>query len=1139
MRCSACGAENRPGARFCNGCGAALAATCASCGQGNPPGSRFCDACGQSLTASVRPDTATIGALPASPTSYTPRHLAAKILAGRDALAGERKQVTVLFADVVGSTALIRDRDAEEAQRLLDGAVQRMMRAIHRYEGTVSRLMGDGLMAMFGAPVAHEDHAVRACYAALAMLEAVRDYAEETRQSSGEAIQIRVGINSGEVIVRLISDDLHMDYTAMGQTVHLASRMEGLAQAGTALLSPSALALAGGFVDVRPLGPMPVKGLDDPLPVYELIRAGAARTRLEAAAARGLTPFVGRDDERAIVDRALARTVSGHGQVVALVGEPGVGKSRLVYEVTRAATAADWLVLASGALAYGTATPYLPVVDLLKTYARIESGDDATTMRDRLAGRLLSLDPALDAILPPLLALLDLPVEDASWTALDPPRRRRATLDAIKRLLLRQSEEQPVLLVLEDLHWVDSETQALLDELVESVAGARLLLLVNYRPEYRHAWASKGVYTQARLDPLESGSAEQFLHSQLGVDEALIPLKQHLIERTGGIPLFLEESVRSLVETGVLVGQRGGYALTRDVGDVSVPSTVQVILAARIDRLDPEAKRLLQTAAVIGKDVPIDLLQAIADVGPGAPDDLHTILGRLQSAELLYPVRLFPEPEYTFKHALTHEVTYRTLLQERRRQLHGRVVDAIEQLYPGRLDEHLERLAHHALSSESWDKAEAYCSKAAEKAMVRTAYREAATWQERALRALAHLPESRETLERGVDLRLWLRNSLQPRGEIGRVLEHLAEAEILVERLGDQRRLSGLLTCMTNCHWLMGEHDRAIERGERAVAAAEAAGELPLLIGARWNLAMPYWGRGEYRHALARTLENLAAIEDGLLSDSDVAAIPGTSMPPAVGNRSNSAWYLAELGDFPRAVALGEEGVRVAEALGHAYSLTLALFHLGGVYLRRGDLALAIPALERSMGLCRAGDFRFYVPFAAARLGAAYTLAGRAAEGWPLLEEAVEQGERNTTRAEASLWTAWFAEVHLAADGLDEADRLAQSALDLATARNERANLAWARRLLGEIADRREPPEAVGAEGHFRQSLRMAEELGMRPLQAHCHLGLGRLYRRLGRSSDAHAELSKAVTMLREMGMAFWLPEAETELAQADGSVVG
>ena len=690
-----------------------------------------------------------------TPLSYTPPHLAEKILHSRSALEGERKQVTVLFADLKGSMELLADRDPEEARQLLDPVLERMIEAVHRYEGTVNQVMGDGIMALFGAPIAHEDHAVRACYAALRMQETVTRYGDEMQRSHGVPVQIRVGLNAGEVVVRAIDSSLHMDYTAVGQTTHLAARMEQMAKPGSVLTTGETLRLAEGFVQVNALGPVAVKGLADPVEVFELVGAGSTRTRMQAFAARGLTRFVGRQAELEALRQALERAGTSHGQVVAVIGEPGVGKTRLVYEFTRSHHTHDWLVLESSSVSYGKATAYLPVRDLLKAYFQIDDRDDGRKIREKLTGKLLTLDAALGPTLPAFLTLLDVPVEDRHWQDLDPAQRRQRTLEAIKGLLLRESQVQPLLLVFENLHWIDAETQAVLDSLIDSLPTARLLLLVNYRPEYQHGWGNKTYYTQLRLDPLPTASAEELLQALLGDDPSLVPLKRLLIERTEGNPFFLEESVRALVETGVLVGERGAYRLAKPLDSLQVPATVQAVLAARIDRLPPEEKRLLQTAAVIGTEVPFALLQAIAEL---SEEELRRGLGHLQAAEFLYETSLFPELEYTFKHALTHEVAYGSLLQERRRALHARIVEASERLYADRLPEQAERLAQHAFRGEVWDKAVAYCRQAGTKALARSAFREAVACFEQALAALTHLPESRATQEQAIDLRFDLRH---------------------------------------------------------------------------------------------------------------------------------------------------------------------------------------------------------------------------------------------------------------------------------------------------------------------------------------------------------------------------------------------
>ena len=750
MQCAHCHTENRAGRRFCAECGAPLALACAACGFANEPGEKFCGGCGTPL--STAPHTPEPRMPP--PQAYTPSHLTDKILAARPALAGERKQVTVLFADLKDSTELIRGLDPEAAQQLLDPAIHHMMDAVHRFEGTVNQVLGDGIMALFGAPIAHEDHALRACYAALAMQAAMRAYTDEVRRTRGLELRMRVGLNAGEVVVRAIGNDLHMDYSAVGETTVLAARMEQTATPGSIRLSAATLRLVEGLVQVTALGPVPVKGLAEPVEVFELVGASHLRRRLQAAAARGLTPFVGRQHELAALHQALAQAQAGHGQVVALVGEAGVGKSRLVHEVIHSHRTQGWRVLESASVSYGKATPYFPVIDLLKRYCQIDDGDEARTIRARVTGQVLTLDETLQDTLPALLALLDVLPDDSPFVHLDPPQRRQRTLEALRRVLLRESQVQPLLLVFEDLHWIDSETQALLDRLIESLPTAHLLLLVNYRPEYQHGWGSKTYYTQLRLDPLPPASAEAFLAGLLGDDPSLAPLLPLLMARTAGNPFFLEESVRTLVETAALVGTPGAYRLAAPLQGMPVPATVQAVLAARIDRLAPEEKGLLQTAAVLGTDVPFALLQAIADVPEAA---LHRSLAHLQAAEFLYETRLFPEPEYTFKHALTHEVAYGSLLLERRRGLHARLVEAIEALAPERGTEgasgarafcrkagpdQVERLAHHALRGEVWDKAVTYCQQAGARAYDRAAFREAVASFEQALQALAHLPET-------------------------------------------------------------------------------------------------------------------------------------------------------------------------------------------------------------------------------------------------------------------------------------------------------------------------------------------------------------------------------------------------------------
>ncbi|MFQ5830398.1 MAG: AAA family ATPase [Candidatus Methylomirabilia bacterium] len=1118
MRCPQCDHENPAGQKYCGECGALLASVCSACGAPNPPAQRFCGECGASLARA--PSAPKFG----SPESYTPKHLAEKILTSKSALEGERKQVTVLFADLKGSMELLADRDPEEARKLLDPVLERMMEAVHRYEGTVNQVMGDGIMALFGAPLAHEDHAVRACYAALRMQESVKRYAEEIRRSVGVPIHIRVGLNSGEVVVRSIGSDLHMDYTAVGQTTHLAGRMEQMAMPGSILLTGDALRLAEGFVQVKPLGPVPVKGLQAPIEVYEVTGAGLVRKRMDVAVARGLTRFVGRDAELDQLRKALERAAQGHGQVVGVVGEPGVGKSRLFWEFIHSHRTHGWLILESGSVSYGRATAFLPVLELLRAYLQIEPRDEPRKIREKVTGKLLSLDRALEPALLPLLWLLDVPVEDPHWERLDPPQRRLRALDGVKRLLLRESQVQPLLVLFEDLHWIDTETQALLDSLVESLPTARLLLLVNYRPEYQHTWGGKTYYRRLLIEPLPPESAEELLHALLGADPSLEPLKRLLIERTEGNPFFLEESVRTLVETKVLAGERKAYRLAKTPESLQIPATAQAILAARIDRLSPEEKRLLQAAAVIGKDVPFALLRAIADL----PEDaLRRGLTALQAAEFLYEARLFPDLEYTFRHALTNEVAYGSLLQDRRRQLHAGIVDAVEALSADGLGEQVERLAHHAFRGEVWDKAVSYFRAAGAKASARSANREAVTCFEQALAALQHLSEGRATDEQAIDLRFELRRSLWPLGEHERVLGYLREAETLAKTINDQRRLGWALVSMSHYFSLTGHPAHAREFGERAHVIAETLGDAPLQAGASLYLGAACAGAGYYRRAV-ELLQSVMHSFEGDLSREPF----GWVAFPTVTCRAYSACAFADLGKFDEGIARGEEGIRLAEALDHAYSWVFGSWGLAYLYAVRGEFGLATRLLERGLASCRNWNLTRLSVYATASMGFVYAHSGRVAEGIASLHEAMKGFDSMGGGFLQPLIAVHLGQACLLADRPDEAPTFAERGLALSRERGQRGYEAWALHLLGEIASHRDLPGAEEAQAHYRQALGLASELGMRPLLARCHLGLGKLYRRTGDRPKAQEHLTTATTMLHEMDMRFWLEQAEAEVKE-------
>ena len=1097
MNCPGCQHDNPAGVRFCGECGLRLEFVCGACGAANPSGNKFCGQCGTPL-AQTLPAAELL-----SPEVYTPKYLAEKICTSKSTLEGERKQVTVLFADMKGSMELLAGRDPEAARKLLDPVIEHMMEAVHRYEGTVSNLMGDGIMALFGAPLSHEDHAVRACYAALRMQESVKKYAEEVQKTEGIPVQIRVGLNSGEVVVGSIGNDLKMDYRAVGHTVHLASRMEQMAMPGSIMMTADALRLAEGYVQVKPLGPVPVKGMSDPVEVYEVTGAGPARSRLQAAAARGLTRFVGRDAETEQLRKALEHAQTGHGQVVSVVGEPGVGKSRLFWEFTHSHRVREWLILESGSVSYGKATPYLPVIDLLKAYFQIDSRDDGRKIREKVTGKIITLDESLRPTLPAFLGLLDVPVDEPTWE-LDPSQRRQRTLDAVKRILLRESQLQPLMLVFEDLHWIDNETQALLDSLVESLPTTRILLLVNYRPEYQHGWGRKTYYSQLRIDPLPRESAEELLHALLGDDGALQQIKRLLIDRTEGNPFFLEESVHTLVETKALVGERGAYRLAKPMDSTQVPATVQAVLAARIDRLPLEEKRLLQSAAVIGKDVPFVLLLAIADDNDEA---VRRGLMNLQSTEFLYETSLFPDPEYTFKHALTHEVAYGSLLQDRRRTLHGRIVEAVERLYSDRLSEHVERLAHHATRGELWEKAVDYLHQAGRKAAARSALREAVAYFQQALSALGHFPETRRTLEQAIDIRIDLGPALSTTNSYGapEVEKTYIQARELCQRLGETPKLFPVLWGLSRLYNFRGELRVARDLGEQLLITAQRIHDPAFLLEAHHTLWAILFTLGELTAAQTHAERGIALYNRQ--QHSHLAFLYG-GHDPGVCGRNHAARQLWLLGYPDQALQRSQQALALGRELSHAYTLAQALFWDAWVHQRRGEIQATQERIEAYLSIGTEHGF--------SRLAAQATIV----RGWLLVQQGqVEEGIVQMRRAMAGHGVTLLGRdrsyfLALMAEAFERGGQVAEglSTLTEELARvnktGERFYEAEMHRIKGELLLKHAVPDEVEAECCFQESLALARSQSAKSLELRAVMSLSRLWQTQGKKLEARQLLA-------------------------------
>jgi predicted ATPase/class 3 adenylate cyclase len=1046
-----------------------------------------------------------------APLTYTPPYLAEKILTSRSALEGERKQVTVLFADIKDSTELIRDLDPEAAQQLLDPALHCMMEAVHRFEGTVNQVLGDGIMALFGAPLAHEDHALRACYAALTMQAAMHEYTEAVRRAHGIELRIRVGLNAGEVVVRTIGNDLHMDYSAVGQTTHLAARMEQLATPGTIRLTATTLRLVEGLVQVQALGPIPVKGMTEPVEVFELVGASALRRRLQAAAARGLTHFVGREAELAALRHALGQAGAGHGQVVAVVGEAGVGKSRLVYEYVHTHYTQGWRVLESASVSYGKATPYFPVVDLLRRYIHVEDADEPRTVRAKVTGQVLTLDETLQETVPALFWLLDALPDDSPFRTLEPPQRRQRTFEALKRVLLRESQVQPLLLVFEDLHWIDAETQALLDSLIESLPTARLLLLVNYRPEYQHGWGSKTYYTQLRLDPLPPASGEAFLDDLLGHDPGLGPLKQVLIERTEGNPFFLEESVRTLVETGVLVGEPGAYRLAQSLPTIQVPATVQAVLAARIDRLPPEEKQLLQAAAVIGTEVPLPLLQAIAELPEAA---LHRGLANLQATEFLYETRLFPERAYTFKHALTQQVAYQSLLTSTRQRYHAQLAQALEAHFPETVETQPELLAHHYTEAGLAEQAVGYWQRAGQRDLERSANLEAVAHLTKGLELLTTLPDTPRRAQQELSIQTTLGPALMTtKGQAApEVVQVYTRARELCQQVGETSQLFQVLRGLWYFYLHRMELQMARELGEQLLTLAQHVGDSALLLEAHYALGNTLNYLGEFTTAHAHFAQGIALYDP----QQHRAHAFRYGQDPGIFCRSYGAVTLWFLGYPDQALQRIHEALTLARELAHPFSLGNALFFATWVhgFRREGhltqELAEAIIALGAEQGftvLSAAGTiFRGWALVAQSR--APIAGQGQEQKGIAQLQQGVAAWRATGAEVFRPYGLALLAEAYAKVGQPDEGLSLLAEALAVANDKGERRWDAELYRLQGELLLTRSAEQHVEVEACFQQALEIARRQQAKSWELRAALSLSRLWQQQGKRHEAYQLLA-------------------------------
>ena len=1076
MRCPACQTENRPGIRFCEQCGATLEAACAACGASVPAEARFCGACGAPRASSTAPPAEKY----TSPQTYTPPHLAERILRDRTALSGERKQVTVLFADVSGFTSISERLDPEDVHALINRAFELMLAEVHRYEGTVNQFLGDGLMALFGAPIAHEDHARRAAHAALGMQHALERYRDELARARGIDFRVRMGLNTGLVVVGAIGDNLRMDYTAVGDTTNTSARMQQLAQPGQIVVAAATHRLIEPFFALRALGSFTVKNRAEAVDAYELTDVRDAVSSLTARAAHGLSPFVGRDEALTTLERALSTARGGRGQAAFVVGDPGLGKSRLLFELRqRAGETVTWLE--GECLSFGQSTSFLPIIVMLKRRFGIEHRDGETQVATKIDRGLELLGADTAAVAPFVRYLLSVDPGDGGVATMDPAQRRTRIVGAIQRVVAAASRQHPLVLVVEDAHWIDAASEDCLRALIEALPGMPVLLIVTYRPVSQQPFGERTYFWRVALQPLDEAAAVGIARSTLGVGELPADLAAVITRKAEGNPFFVEEISRTLMESHAVRVEGGRLLGAGTAAGVAVPDTVQDVIAARIDRLDEPQKRTVQTASCIGREFTLALLDRVCDVQA----QLERCLSDLKRIELIYEKAVGADPEFVFRHALTQDVAYASMLQSERRRLHALIGHAIEQIHAGRLEERVEELVHHFGRGEVWDKVARYARAAGDRAANLFVDAKALEWYALAIEALGHVPETAETARSAVDVRLAMRAPLWRAGRLDDLYERFQEAETLAGRYRMPDVLDTIYAYLVQYHWAKGHPEQALEYGQRCLETADRRGDVGLRVTGHFYRAHAYQTMGHHRDAVGEC----EAIVTALAGREHERF--GLSGLPYCGAAGMAAWSLAELGDERGALGMADRGQTVAEAANHLYSVCAIKGARGMVLNLCGRVDEAIAVLEPVLATCREKNFAGWSMLAGCTLASAYAARGRATEAIPIAREAIELQDRLGAWSDRSWMHMNKALAHLAADELDQADADVARALELAERHSERGWEAWARYVRAMVAQRR--GDAAGAARHADEAQEIAEELALRPLLERCRAVLRRV----------------------------------------------
>jgi len=1130
MKCPKCRFENREGVKFCEKCGTKLELVCPHCKAKIPLDREFCGECGHDLRVpSEQPlKDLSFDEKLEKIQRYLPGGLTEKILAQRGKIEGERKQVTVMFCDMEGFTTLSEILSAEKVYSIMDEVFETLIHKVNEFGGTVNKMTGDGIMALFGAPIALEDAPQRAIRSGLAIQREMAKFSDRIKAETGAPLRMRIGIHTGPVVVGSLGNDLRVEFTAVGDTVNLASRMEGLAEPGTVYVTQDTFKLTEGLFRFEALGERQVKGKEAPVKAYRVIAPSTSRTRFDVSAERGLTPFLGRERELELLMDGLERAKSSRGQAFSIMGEAGVGKSRLLYEFRKAIANEDVTFIEGRCLSYSTNVAYHPVIDLLKSTFDIHEGDGDERIRERVKRGLKEMKVDEASTLPFVLELLSVKESGIDALGLSPEARKDRTLEALKKIMLKGSQMRPLVVAVEDLHWVDRSSEETFKSMLDTISGAQLLLIFTYRPEFVHTWGGKSYHNQVNLNRLSNRETLAMAAYILGTEVIGEDLEELILNKTEGIPFFVEEFMKSLKDLGMIEWKDSGYYLAKDISEVAIPSTIQDVIMARVDSLPEGAKNVLQTGSAIGREFSCELIKRVT----GLPtQEMTPHLSVLRDSELLYERGIFPQATYIFRHALTQEVAYDSLLLKRRKEIHERIGKAMEELYPDRLEEFYEMLANHYSRSENSEKAYQYLKLSGEKASHNYSLWEAVRYYKEALSVLAKLPPTEANKRAGIEVRLLMDFPEFGLGFPGDYLEILQEGERLSRELGDEKSLANFCWIMSCCYGTKGMYTEAIRCAETVFKQAEEEQDIALLAASGFELCISNFYTGGALKIMAVAPGVIEKIEK-TGRQADYFGRPFNTYSALLGLCGISMGWL---GRFDEGEALCEKAVRFARQVDNRYSIAMTESLYGAMLLFKGDTQRALEHLQEAMRYAEATQFVHVLGGIYAALGMVYAQIGDLEAALKYLEKGIQLYSDAGVRHVLSMNYVYLGIVHSLSGDLKSAQRDEEEALKLAQEGKNKMLEGFSQIFLGSILGAADTSRSAEAEEYILQGIRLLEELKLRPMCSMGYFYLGQHYASTGHREEALQTLKKAESAFQEMGMDFWASMAQLTLGTVTG----